>query len=176
MIARRTLLFSAALLTLGGCSVFHEESVPERRFIGQFSVQEKDGAKRRFSARFRLDKSSEALFLTILGPLNATLARLEVAQNKAVYTEMGKDPIVSENAEALFTQLIGFPVSMALFLSWLSGTPNPDIPFEKTGDSSFHQAGFLVTITEPVAPNTARRLRVENAHYLVSLAASEVAL
>lgn len=177
MINRRTLLLSSVVLSLGGCSVFQAEvSAPDCRFIGQFSVQEKGNTKRRFSARFRLDKSADSLFLTILGPLNATLARLEVKENEATYTEIGKDPITSENADALFTRLIGFPVSIDLFLSWLSGIPDPNIEFEKIGETSFLQAGFTVDIKEPVPPSTARRIRVENSDFLINLAASEVTL
>lgn len=177
MINRRTLLLSSVALSLGGCSVFQAEvSASQRRFIGQFSVQEKGPSKRRFSARFRLDKTPDALILTILGPLNATLARLELRENEATYTEMGKDPITSENADALFARLIGFPVSIDLFLSWLSGIPDPNIEFEKTGETSFLQARFTVDIKEPVSPSTARRIRVENSDFLINLAASEVTL
>ena len=174
---RRTLLFSSVLFTLGGCSAFQpKETTANRRFVGQFSVQDKSNSTRRFSARFRLEETKDSLLLTILGPLNTTLARLEVSHNKATYTEIGKAPITSENTEALFNRLIGFPISFPVFLSWLSGIPNPDINFEKKGTSSFSQAGFLVSVTEPEAPNTAKRIRVENTHYLVILVANEVKL
>ena len=174
--SRRTLLLSlGTLFLLGGCSSLStEDSSVLRRFTGQFSVTEKTEKARRFSARFRLEEREACVVLDVLGPLGATLARIEAGKNGASYKEAGKDPVYAENAEILMERLLGFSVAMPVLLSWLEGKPNTDAPFEALSETSFYQAGWTVTTTAATdTDKNKKHLRLENPVALVLMVVND---
>ncbi len=173
--SRRTLLLSlGSLFLLAGCSSLETEDTSVlRRFTGQFSVTEKTERRRRFSARFRLEERASGVVLDVLGPLGATLARIEAGKNGASYKEAGKDPTYAETAESLMERLLGFSVAMPILLSWLEGKPNTDAPFDSLGETSFYQAGWAVSTTAADADKNQRRLRLENSVALVLMVVND---
>ena len=172
---RRTLLLSlGSLFLLGGCSTLTEEnSAVLKRFTGQFSVTEKTEKARRFSARFRLEEREAGVVLDVLGPLGATLARIEAGKDGASYKEAGKDPVYAESAETLMERLLGFSLAMPILLSWLEGKPNRDAPFEALSETSFYQAGWTVTTAVADTDKNQKRLRLENSVALVLMVVND---
>ncbi len=157
-VRRNLICLAGALLTGCTCLPIPQQESDLRRKTGKLLARDTLSPLKRFAAGFRLDSTEKGLKLDFLGPLNTTLARLEVTEDQATFLQPGKQAVVDENAEALMERMLGFSVPLSAVSDWTEGEPNRRYPFRRLDDNSFEQLGWTVRVLEREQSGAARKL------------------
>jgi outer membrane lipoprotein LolB len=141
----------------------------ERQYVGRFSVVTTLAGKRDSgSGRFKLAVAGDATVLDLDTPLGSTLARVEVDPRGARLTassDSGPREVRGADAEALTSEVLGWPLPVAGFRDWIEGRPVPTKPsIDRTTNTgkAFEQDGWTVSVLERFEQGGApRRLLLE---------------
>lgn len=154
---------------LCACSTTPAPTV-ERQYVGRFSVITTLAGKRDSgSGRFKLAVAGDAIVLDLDTPLGSTLARIEVDSHGARLTapsDGGPREVRGTDAEALTSEVLGWPLPVAGFRDWIEGRPVPTKPsIDRTTSTgkAFEQDGWTISVLERFenAQGAPRRLLFE---------------
>ncbi len=145
-------LFATALLA--ACTSFAPLANPERQYAGRFAVVTTLGEKRDSnSGRFKLAVERATTVLDLDTPLGATLARVQVDPRGAhlyAAADGGPREVHGANAEALTYDVLGWPVPVDGFRSWIDGKPLDGRPSTPAGPDgkAFQQDGWTISVLD----------------------------
>jgi outer membrane lipoprotein LolB len=139
---------------LSACSTTPSPTV-ERQYVGRFSVVTSLAGKRDSgSGRFKLAVEGDAIVLDLDTPLGSTLARVRVDSRGARLTassDSGPREMHGADAEALTSEVLGWPLPVAGFRDWIEGRPvptKPSIDRSTSAGKAFEQDGWTISVLE----------------------------
>lgn len=137
---------AAAALLLSGCAQLHpapNESIVTGRFSGRISF---GGKTENASGRYRLSQMPKERVLDVLTPLSGLLARVRTTSNETTLEKGGDIIARAPTSDALMAQTFGFSLSIPTLSAWLSGRPDPALPFDVRNADSFIQENWIVQV------------------------------
>lgn len=144
----------ATVALLAACTSFAPLVNPERQYAGRFAVVTTLGEKRDSnSGRFKLAVERATTVLDLDTPLGATLARVQVDPRGAHLfsaADGGPREVHGANAEALTYEVLGWPVPVDGFRSWIDGRPVAERPSSPAGPDgkAFQQDGWTISVLD----------------------------
>ena len=131
----RAALLIAMPLLLSGCAVLTPTPAPRSNAIlavpvyqtslalsGRLSVRyQQDGKEEALHGSFRWLQTPEQITVTLLSPLNQTLATIEITPTSARLIEAGKPPRSADNIETLTNETLGWTLPVDGLRGWLQG-------------------------------------------------------
>lgn len=114
-------LFSLLFLFLCSCSTIDiSENKNAEIWSGRFSVTTQfPKHSDRHSGSFRLNVLRDKKELFIFGPLGAQVAEIEEVEGRCSLIESNRETRTAENCPELLNSVIGVPLDLVTFLSWL---------------------------------------------------------
>lgn len=116
---------SLCLLLLCSCTTLVPQNAEVWR--GRFSVATKSGTSLdRHSGSFRLIVLPEKKVLHINGPFGTKIASIEETPNECTLINSDNETFKARTSSALVNQVIGIPLSLDRFLTWIKNERNAD--------------------------------------------------
>ena len=127
----RLLLAAALAATLAGCAT--PTPSPATAAVGAYrdsidltgslsvSYQKHDGQPDRINGRYTWTQRPGRVDVSLVGPLNQTVAEISVTPDSATLTQANRPPQSARDIDALTQQALGWPLPVAGLRDWLQG-------------------------------------------------------